>query len=798
MKNVLAFVLFSLFCVTFGQEKSSIDITVLDNFTNKPLQDVEVRIDGNELTQPTDNAGNVFFTNLEADTYKIIFNRPGYDTIERSILLSENEHEKLTIRMIPLHIEYSDIEISATRGNYDSPITYSELKTEELEERLDVRDLPSTLKTLPSMNFHSENGNGIGYTYVRLRGFDQRRVSVFINGIPQNDPEEHNVYWINFYDLMNSVESIQVQRGAGLAFYGPPAIAGFINVKTSEPTGRHPISVEAGYGSFNTKKFALETSHSLISDNLKLKLRVARVETDGYRNAAYSEFWRLYASAHYAISENQSIALTMFGGPQEDGLAFYGIPKSYNVNDELRKTNYSKATGDREYFHQPQFQLHHNWKLSEDVSLSNKLFYIKGYGFFDFDASWGTAGYFRLPEGTDIPANVTMRAATDKDHIGWLPTIEWNNGLGRTIVGGEFRFYRGIQWGRIETGNGFPIGVVGEDANRHFYEFSSGKNIYSLYAIQDIQLSEKISMKGAVQFVYQQYKIYDEAYDSTEFSTPYTFVNPKFGVMYKHNRHLSTYLNVAYTRREPPLKNLYDATESSWGVRPQFEKNEDGSFDFDSPLVKPEKLLDIELGTRFAFHPVSVNLVGYWMDFRDEIVPSGGLDVYGQPRVGNAEHTRHIGIEVEGMVDILNNLELAGNLNISRNRFIGFTEYVEGVSVNRDDNVIANAPELLANLRLTYNWENFRASLSMHHTGEQYADNSHNPDDPIVDNVTIDAFTVFNAHASYMIELMDKQFDFSLSINNIFDTKYLTNAFGADNFFPAAGRNMYVGATFMF
>ena len=79
---------------------------------------------------------------------------------------------------------------------------------------------------------------------MTLRGFDQRRVSVMINGVPQNDPEDHNVYWVNFPDLASSLQDIQVQRGAGSAFYGPAAIGG----SSSVGVGRSPSRARDGTG----------------------------------------------------------------------------------------------------------------------------------------------------------------------------------------------------------------------------------------------------------------------------------------------------------------------------------------------------------------------------------------------------------------------------------------------------------------------------------------------------------------------------------------------------------------------
>ena len=67
----------------------------------------------------------------------------------------------------------------------ETPATFSNLEAEELRQRYSVQDIPAALSELPSMTFYSENGNSIGYNYVTLRGFDQRRLSVMVNGVPQ-------------------------------------------------------------------------------------------------------------------------------------------------------------------------------------------------------------------------------------------------------------------------------------------------------------------------------------------------------------------------------------------------------------------------------------------------------------------------------------------------------------------------------------------------------------------------------------------------------------------------------------
>jgi iron complex outermembrane receptor protein len=179
------------------------------------------------------------------------------------------------------------------------------------------------------------------------------------------------------------------------------------------------------------------------------------------------------------------------------------------------------------------------------------------------------------------------------------------------------------------------------------------------------------------------------------------------------------------------------------------------------------------------------------MNFENEIVPSGGLDVFGQPRVGNAGKTHHIGIELEGVYKLPWDFQLSLNGNISRNRYVEFKEYDgNGTVISRNDNYIANAPELILNMGLTYLNENFFAVVNVNHTGVQYTDNSIHPDGMKPTEVTVDPFTVVNFSTGVNYTLSGVRLKLSIEVNNLFDNKYLMNGFGWDNFFPSAGRNL--------
>ena len=163
-------------------------------------------------------------------------------------------------------------------------------------------------------------------------------------------------------------------------------------------------------------------------------------------------------------------------------------------------------------------------------------------------------------------------------------------------------------------------------------------------------------------------ELYNEKYLGNDFTVDDLFLNPRVGINYKFNEHQNVFISLARVTREPRLKNYYDAAESSAGEIPQFELNPDGTFNFNSPLVKPETMNDFELGTSFANDYLVLNLNLYYMLFENEIVKNGKVDRFGQPITGNVDQTTHIGAEVSAVVKLFNELEIFGNASYSKNK----------------------------------------------------------------------------------------------------------------------------------
>jgi iron complex outermembrane receptor protein len=142
--------------------------------------------------------------------------------------------------------------VTAVRADA-APIPRTTLERAQIERDYSGQDLPLTLRLAPSVTAYSESGSLLNYSYFRVRGIDQSRVNITLDGIPLNEPEDQQIYFSDFPDLASSIQSMQVQRGVGTSTYGQAALGGSVNFATHSLTGA-PRGTTTGGGSFGWRE----------------------------------------------------------------------------------------------------------------------------------------------------------------------------------------------------------------------------------------------------------------------------------------------------------------------------------------------------------------------------------------------------------------------------------------------------------------------------------------------------------------------------------------------------------------
>jgi len=826
-------ILFLFFVTQIFSQQISINGNVKDAETGNPLVNANIFISGKSIGTVSDANGLFKLSNDIKTTDTLIVSFIGY--AQKIIpLMNQADLGNIYIRMDRIILPSQSVLIEAAIGKYGiTPIAFDQIRRKAIQQDYIVQDIPEYLSRLPSTTFYSEGGHGIGYNYLSIRGFDQRRISVSINGIPQNDPEDHNVYWLDFPDLLSSTEMIQVQRGAGSGVTGYPAIGGSINIITSTFSDRPKFNLSASYGSYHTRKYAAAYSSGLIENKYSVYTKLSQILSSGYRNLAWVKFNAYHLSA-VRYDENLTTQINLYGGPIEDGLAYTGVAKLALKDKELRKANFSyweanefgytftlnRRPEEIENFSQPHYELLNELKISDKVKLNSALFLVIGQGFFDYDGSWADTNYLRLTSEfgfnpSQNPGNVLIRAMVENKQYGWIPRISYKHKNGELIAGGEFRIHRSVHWGAINYGENLPEGLT---KSFYYYFYNGGKDIVNAFVHKNYMIDEQINLLGEVQLAYHKYIISNERFLNNNFTIADLFINPRAGINYKFTPQLNAFLSFAKVTREPRLKNYYDAAESSGGAVPQFETITDNSdnvigYDFSKPLVNPETMNDIELGVSFSTSNLNLNLNLFYMLFDDEIVRSGQVDRFGQPVTGNVDKTIHRGIELSFTSKLFSTLELFANATYSQNiidRGSTFVRYRDPNTNQRvvseidlSGNRISGFPDLLANFGLSFNYNNIFLRLSGKYVGEFYSDNyDNNLKEYLIDRPRFidytdnknDAYFVLDFFGSYEFPFFDgkslsKVF---LQINNLLDNLYSAHAIGKE-FFPAAERNFIAG-----
>jgi outer membrane cobalamin receptor len=124
------------------------------------------------------------------------------------------------------------IEIVDYMVGSQSAVAHTNLLKKDIQKLNNGQDVPYLLRFTPSLVTTSDAGAGIGYTGLWIRGSDPSRINICLNGIPLNDAESQQVYWVNIPDLASGTQQVQIQRGAGSSTAGPGSFGGSIHMNT--------------------------------------------------------------------------------------------------------------------------------------------------------------------------------------------------------------------------------------------------------------------------------------------------------------------------------------------------------------------------------------------------------------------------------------------------------------------------------------------------------------------------------------------------------------------------------------
>ena len=664
------------------------------------------------------------------------------------------------------------------------------------------QDVPYLLSLTPSVTMTSDAGNGIGYTSLRVRGTDPSRINITANGIPMNDAESHQVFWVNMGDFASSVQSMQIQRGVGTSTNGAGAFGATLSMQT-ENVGMQPyFGIDLSGGSYYSHKETLRFSTGLIKDHWGIQGRLSNIGSKGYLDRASTKLNSYFIQGGY-FGDNTVVKFITWNGEEQTYHAWnytskyeqslYG--RTYNSCGEYydEQGNRHYYDGQTDNYHQQHYQLLWNQRMTQELSLSVTAHYTKGDGYYEeYKPERKLTEYMPiyLPASDIDPetlkSDLIRQMKMDNNFYAVVASLVYNNRENiEATFGGGWNKYDGDQFGLVTWMKNPPVGVE-LMPDFEYYRSNGKKTDWNVYGKVNYDFFRGFNGFIDLQYRHIGYKTQHpgawygaNADGKYVIDDTFNFFNPKFGLNYDFALHHKVYASYAIAHKEPTRNDYRD----NIGIE-----------------QKAERLNDLEAGYKFQSERFSAGANVYWMSYKDQFVLTGELNFIGEPISRNVGKSYRLGVELEAAWKPVDWFRWDANATLSKNRAKDWeVTLMDGSVESLGDTPLSFSPDFILNNILTFNYRGMKASVQSQYVGDQYLTNTgfksyQTLDDnnkPIDVSMMLDGHFTTNIDLSYTFALKQlgiKDLTLGVSLYNIFSAKYDNNGWAAPAFIKENGQ----------
>ncbi len=736
-----------------------------------------------------------------------------------------------------------EVFVRATRATSEQPFTFVTLQKATIEARTDVRDIPQLLSLTPSAVSTSDAGHGVGYTGIRIRGVDPTRINVTLNGIPLNDAESQGVFWVNLPDLASSTSSIQVQRGVGTSTNGAGAFGATVNLQTGEHPDASMARIRSSVGAYGTKSVAGQFATGRSEAGWSAEGRFSTIQSDGYIDRASSKLFSGYGSLAKQTGRGV-IKLDWMSGREETYQAWNGVPEPIVTGDaagleryitglfispdqaerlrsSLGQRTYNEFTYENQVDHygQDHLQLHASQGFDAPWVVNASLHYTFGKGYYEEFAAGQSLDDYGLSaagvggDGGQRFSDLTRRRWLKNHFFGGVVALDWlGSGSGGAATGTASttaipprasqnlnltlglaaHHYLGDHFGQVLwTQREVSIPLA---SPHNYYVNDATKTDANTFAKVSWSLVEGWTLFGDLQFRWVSHTFQGKALRDViggtgsgatgsptevinlESTETFTFFNPKAGVTWQPSPRTKVYASFAVASKEPSRNDLVNSPASQ---RPT-----------------PERLFNTELGLDHQFDAWRMQLNGFWMHYRDQLVLNGAVNDVGEYVRENVPLSDRMGVELSAQWQPTQSFTWDVSATAASHTIRDYVESLDnydvgGVStVEHGTTPIAFSPSGILAQQLQWTWNNWTTAAETKWVSRQYLDNtgtkSRSIDPYIVSNLQ---FTGDASNAPWVQQLGFDELKLTVRIANVFNETYIANGYTFG--FVAGGETQY-------
>ncbi|VCW38399.1 TonB-dependent receptor [Pseudomonas aeruginosa] len=650
----------------------------------------------------------------------------------------------VSVRQDPAELDHIDLATPVSAGSrlglsaLDTPASTSSISGEEVRRRNNP-SVQAAVTRSPGISFIGTPGDG--GTGLSARGFSgHASVMQLFDGTRLYT----GMGTVNFPSDPWMVERIDVIRGPASVLYGEGATGAVINVVPKKPfAGEIRNHLRLGYGSYDNRQLALDSGGSL-TDSLSYRLNLNQQQSHGWIDRGDSRNLGISAALRWQASDDLAFTLAHDYGDQEP-MNDFGTPlvggkyhkrlreKNYNVRNDVRRYNdqWTRLTSD--------------WSLSDSVTASNQLYYIKAR------RHWRNAETYEW----DVPREELLRRdylriSHEQEQIGDRQTFAFQHALfgldSRTLVGAEYNRIR------FRLSNNSPYTDVGGDyidpwhpAPGYFESRSpyrphsrSQTRTFALFAENRLQLNERLSLVTGVRRD-QNHIDRDDLRAGTRSDRSLQGGNWRAGMVFALTPELSLYGQ--YSTSEDGVSNLITLNAAQQQMDLTHSKQTEVGLKQLFPDGRGE-------WTLAAYHIV-----------KKKLLSANPLPPHDAQQVGQQSSD---GLEASLELNLAQDWRLSANAALVRAEYDDFDETIDGQTYSRNGNRPRNVPRRTANLWLDKSFaETLRVGAGLRYVDRRYAD--------AANQASLPGYTVVDANLGWRVR---PDLTLGLELYNLFDRQY--------------------------
>ena len=325
MKLLLKTVL--LFSITFTQ---TIVVQVIDKDNSFALSGANILVvneAGEKLGCSPDSDGTCIFKDLSYGAYEVSASFIGYETLTKSITVSDDVDYKVSCLMTVKTILYPELKIISDKNSpYKNLAGSASVIDMETMKQVSPMGTQEMLEHIPGVHAFSDDGIGNSRISVGIRGLNPRRSSrvlILEDGIPIQ-PALY-VYPNMYYNPpAERIDGMQVIKGSGSIKYGPQTMGGVINYYTRRPKNSSSTDIKLTAGDNGYKSFFGETNTGSIL-GLNNAFQFLYKSGEGFRDNNGFEQINVTLKSSYNHSKDRNLYLKIGSNYENSNATYTGL-----------------------------------------------------------------------------------------------------------------------------------------------------------------------------------------------------------------------------------------------------------------------------------------------------------------------------------------------------------------------------------------------------------------------------------------------------------------------------------------